>query len=122
MENIRSNKRRSQRVAASLPVTWVRRGVRTGCFTSDIGADGMFLRTDEETEVSNLMQLEVHLPGESPLLMFVSARFVGKTDRGKGIGVQIYVVSDQDRKRWHRFYRSQVAVANESTHLLAQVG
>ncbi len=110
MDNDKTNKRRSQRVAASLPVTWVRRGRRFQCATADIGADGMFLRTDEEIDPGYLMQLEVQLPGEAlPVLMFVSARFVGRTERGKGIGAQIYVVSEQDRKRWNRFYRAQVA-------------
>lgn len=114
MENMQSNKRRSQRVAASLPVTWVRRGKRIGAFTGDVGADGLFIRTDEEIDPGFLMQLEVAPPGEAPIVMFVSARFVGRTDLGKGIGVQIYVISDQDRKRWGRYYRAQLARARET--------
>lgn len=114
MENNRT-KRRSQRVAATLPVTWVRSGKRIGAFTGDIGGDGLFLRTDEVIDPGYLMHLEVSLPGEAPLVMFVCARFVGRTDQGTGIGVQLFVISESDKKRWNRYYRSQLARSREET-------
>jgi hypothetical protein len=105
MQNLRVNKRRSQRVKASLQVAWVRRSKRLELLSGDVSADGLFLLTDESPPLGSLMQLEVTFP-DGPLLVFVCARFVGPTASGPGIGCQIYVISEADRKRWMRNYRS----------------
>ncbi|MSP59169.1 MAG: PilZ domain-containing protein [Myxococcales bacterium] len=116
------NKRRSQRVQAVLPITWIRRGLRQDITTADVSNDGMFLLTDDTVTPGSLMQLEALVPGERPLLMFVSARFVGRTESGTGIGVQIYVVSDQDRRRWQRYYRGLLARSQPVPAVFAQAG
>jgi hypothetical protein len=38
--------------------------------------------------------------------MFVFARFVGATAAGQGIGTEVYVISDRDRRRWAKYYRT----------------
>ncbi len=101
--------RASQRVAAMLPVTWIRAGRRAGCFTGDISAEGMFLRTEAEVEPGSLMHVEVRVPGGELLTMFVRVRFVGRTESGRGIGVQIYVISEDDQRAWTRCYRRKLA-------------
>ena len=106
MANIWVNKRRSERVPCNLPVAWIRQGKPQNVVAADASAHGMFLRTEESTLPGSLMQLEVAVPdGMPPLLMFVFARFIGNTSAGRGVGTEIYVISDRDRRRWSRYYR-----------------
>ena len=106
MAQPRTNKRRSERINAALPVVWVRRDRRDEIRTTDISYEGMFLLSDELLEPNQLMQLEVQLPDGKPLLVFAATRFCGRSMAGSGMGVQIYVISDSDRRRWLTFYRS----------------
>lgn len=106
MANGRANKRRSERIRAELPVIWVRRDRRDELRTADISLEGMFLRTDELIDPGFLVHLEVTLPGENPLIVFAVTRFCGRTMAGAGMGVQFYVLSDHDRRRWQAHYRT----------------
>jgi hypothetical protein len=50
------------------------------------------------------MQLEVQLP-DGVITMFVIARFVGKTMSGEGVGVELFLLGPEERRRWTRYYR-----------------
>ena len=108
MAQPKPNKRRSERIQVQLPVVWVRRGRRDELQTADISHEGMFLKSDEQLDPGQLMHLEVNLPNEKPLLIFATTRFCGRSMAGPGIGVQIYVISDHDRRRWLSFYRAML--------------
>lgn len=99
------NKRRSERVPSSLPVTWVMRDRSVEVVAADVSAEGMFLRTSEQTTPGMLMRIEVQLPETPPIVLFAMARYIGRTSSGEGIGAEIYVASDADRRRWLKYYR-----------------
>ncbi len=104
MASRKSSRRRSERVAIKLPVRW-RRGQRIiEAITGDISGEGLFVGTQEQVPPGSLMHLEVDVPGEPPLAMFVTAMFVGQTTNGAGIGAEIFVMSEPERRRWRRFY------------------
>jgi|SRR5579871_2619238 len=107
----RPQQRRSERLAARVPVRWRRGSFDVTCETGDVSNEGLFLRTEETTFPGALMQVEVDLP-DGALRMFVTAAFVGQTISGRGIGAQIFVISSADRRRWRRFYQALAAERN----------
>jgi hypothetical protein len=103
-----ADQRRSLRMHCTLSATWTHQGRRVEVEVTDIGAHGLFVVTDEQTLPGALMQLDVELPdGQRPILLFAAARSVGLTASGRGIGAEIYVISNYDRERWNRLYRGQ---------------
>ena len=81
------------------------------CSAVDVNAHGLFVRTDELVEPESLMHLKVKLP-ERVVEMFVTARFIGKTVRGQGIGVEIFLIDDVSNCHWLAYYE---ALADEQT-------
>jgi hypothetical protein len=103
------SRRRSERIPVTVPVKWIRRMNDVDAIAIDINLHGMFLRTDETGVLpGQLMQVEVLLP-DGVLELFVIARFVGLTERGLGIGVEIFVMDDVARGKWGNYYRAQAA-------------
>ena len=93
----------------SLPVRWIKRSGDTLTTAADINLHGMFLRASDLSVMPNqLLQLEVELPN-ARLQMFAIARFVGRTESGIGIGVEIFVMEEKQQALWAAFYRSQSA-------------
>jgi hypothetical protein len=86
-----------------MSVVWKRGERRVSCQAGDFNLHGLFLQTDESTVPGSLLQLRVTLP-EGTIDMFVTARFVGRTVSGHGIGVEIFIISDEDRELWTRHY------------------
>ena len=108
MKKLFMNQRRSPRVPCLVSASWTRQGHPVELEISLMSAHGMFLLTDEDVLPGALMQLEVTLPdGGRPILLFASARSVGATEAGRGIGAEIYVISNHDRERWNAIYRAQ---------------
>lgn len=99
--------RRSKRLDATLSVRWVRRGEYLDVEATDIGMHGMFIRTDESTTPGSLLQLVIKLPQRS-VHMFVTARFVGTTTSGQGIGVEIFLMEELERRAWREYYRAEL--------------
>jgi len=95
--------RRTERLPVELIVTWNRAGRDVACSAVDVNAHGLFIRTDEIVEPESLMHLRVQLP-DRVLEMFVTARFVGKTVSGHGIGVEIFLIDDVSQCHWVAFY------------------
>ncbi len=91
-----------------MSVTWNRAGRTIPCTAVDVNAHGMFLRTEELVEPESLMHLRVQLP-DRVLEMFVTARFVGKTVSGQGIGVEIFLIDDVSQAHWLAFYEGLCA-------------
>jgi hypothetical protein len=112
--------RRTERIAVELSVKWSRGGLTTECTALDINAHGMFLSTHYIVEHEALMQIEVRLP-ERALSMFVTARYVGRTMRGHGIGVEIFLIDDVSHSHWMSFYEAAAARQHQTT-LVALAG
>lgn len=95
--------RRTERLPVELSVIWNRGGRDLQCTAADINAHGLFVRTDQIVEPESLMHLRVQLP-DRVVEMFVTARFVGKTASGEGIGVEIFLIDDVSQVNWMAFY------------------
>jgi hypothetical protein len=91
-----------------MSVTWTRAGRAIACEAVDVNEHGMFLRTDEIVEHGALMHVAVALP-DRMLEMFVSARYVGRTASGQGIGCEIFLIDDVSRHHWVAFYEELAA-------------
>jgi hypothetical protein len=100
--------RRTERLPVELNVLWNRAGRELPCTAVDINAHGLFLRTDEVVEPESLIHLKVTL-ADRVLEMFVTARFVGKTVSGHGIGVEIFLIDDVSQCHWLAFYEGLCA-------------
>lgn len=87
-------------------MAWSRGGRELECAAVDINAHGMFLRTDQIVEPESLMHLRVRLP-DRVVEMFVTARFVGSTVSGRGIGVEIFLIDDVSQCHWMTFYEQR---------------
>lgn len=110
--------RRTERVSVQLSVTWNRAGRPIEVRALDINAHGMFISTEQIVEHESLMHLIVHLP-EHALPMFVTARYVGRTGKGQGIGVEIFLIDDISRNHWMSFYEAELAALNAAAAALA---
>lgn len=106
--------RRTERVNVELRVVWNRAGRRLECSALDINAHGMFISTDQIVEHESLMHVSVQLP-DHDLPMFVTARYIGRTAKGHGIGVEIFLIDDVSRSRWLHYYEQQLAAFNART-------
>jgi hypothetical protein len=96
--------RRSERMLVTLPVVWNRGGRAVSCVARDLNLHGLFVATNEIIEPNSLMHLRVALP-ERPIELFVTARLIGRTVAGAGIGVEIFIVDDNSRTAWVHFYQ-----------------
>jgi hypothetical protein len=101
-------RRRTKRVSTSLMVVWHRRGGDVDAVATDINADGLFLLTDEVIDPGALMELRMMLPG-GMLQVLATARFVGRTQVGNGIGVELFMLPAHARRRWLAYYRGLLA-------------
>jgi hypothetical protein len=96
--------RRSERIPVEIPVVWSRGGRAVSCLARDLNLHGLFLCTDEIVEPGSLMHLRVALP-ERTIEMFTTARFVGRTLSGQGVGVEIFIIDDDSRAAWIQYYQ-----------------
>ena len=103
------SRRRSTRIPSCLSVQWIRRGVAHPAVAADINADGLFIQTDLDAQPGELLQLVIDL-SDGPLLAFVTARFVGASLSGRGIGAELFLLGKTERRRWNRHYRAQLQV------------
>lgn len=104
-----SKERRSQRIFTALPIRWLRPDSRVEAIATSVNADGMFICTTEAPpHVGSLIQLEVDLPdGDAPARLFVTVRFAGRrTVSGDGIGVELHLLGDDERRRWNDYYEA----------------
>ena len=97
--------RRSERIQVDIPVVWTRAGRGLSCVARDLNMHGLFLCTDELIEPGSLMHLRVALP-ERTIDLFATARFVGRTLAGNGIGAEIFIIDDNSRAFWISYYQS----------------
>jgi len=100
---MRNSERRSVRVEASLPVRWLRAQNPVTVAATDLNVHGLFLITPTTIAVGYLMHLEVTLPS-GPIRMMVVSRFCGHTNRGHGIGVEIFAIAKLEQRRWLEYY------------------
>ncbi len=85
-------------------------------FALDVNLHGMFLLTAAPVPVGSLLQLSIALPdGEAPITAFVTARFVGRTVSGMGIGAEMHIMEPVETKRWESFYQSALKSQDKSS-------
>ncbi len=103
-----SEERRSERISVELPVVWHRGDFRVDLTALDVNLHGMFLRTSATVPVGSLLQLSILLPEEeAAITVFVTARFVGRSVSGTGIGAEMYLMAPFEMERWNRFYQAE---------------
>jgi len=105
-----SEDRRTKRVRCCLPARWKRLSGDVHAVAIDINVHGLFLRTDAETDPNMLMKMEIKLP-DGPVQVIGVARFVGQNQQGRGIGVAIFAMDDDQKRRWLAHYRNLVGAA-----------
>ena len=64
------------------------------------------------------MHITVKL-ADRELPMFVTARYVGRTGKGQGIGVEIFLIDDISRSHWLAYYQAELAAATAASTALA---
>jgi hypothetical protein len=102
------DRRRTHRVACDLPVEW-RRGWRlVVAHARDFDTDGLFLATAHTIPLNQTMDLVVTLPDGEQINIVGVARYVGVTRHGRGIGVAILAITDEDREKWLAHYRAEL--------------
>jgi hypothetical protein len=110
--------RRTERIAVDLAVTWTRGGRTISCRANDVNAHGMFIVSDEIVEPGSLMHVAVTLPKHT-IDMYVTARFVGRTQSGQGIGCEIFLIDDVSQCHWIAYYEDLVASVARSRQVAA---
>jgi hypothetical protein len=101
------DRRRHARVACDLPVEW-RRGWRVVlAHAKDIDVDGFFLATTHTVPLDTTMDLVVTLP-TGPVAVVGVARYVGATRHGRGVGVAVLAITEEDREAWLAYYRGEL--------------
>jgi len=101
------DRRRSPRVPCDLPVEW-RRGWRVViAHARDLDADGFFMATAHNIALNTAMDLVVTLPSDQITVVGL-ARYQGVTRHGRGVGVAMLAISDEDREKWTAYYRAEL--------------
>jgi hypothetical protein len=98
--------RRSRRVKAELPVRWVRARDAIAMVADSLSIEGLFLRIAEPPPVGSLVPIEVDLPSGQTVQMVVVVRFIGKSSRGAGMGVEIHSLDKEWHETWRLTYES----------------
>jgi hypothetical protein len=98
-------KRRSPRYNVKLNCTWTTSSATTHLIGTGANAHGFFLRTERDIPLGELMKIDVVLP-DGPQRFIVSARFIGTSAEGRGVGVEIFVANEAARRSWARFLQS----------------
>jgi PilZ domain-containing protein len=113
-----SESRRTKRVRCCMPARWMRLSGDIHAVVIDINAHGLFLRTDASIDTNMLMRMEIKLP-DGPVTVIGVARFVGQNAQGRGIGVAIFAMDEEQKRRWLAHYRSLAGVRSSAAPLRA---
>lgn len=89
---------------------WVRGSRRIACTAVDVNLHAFFLGNTKEIAPGSLMQLIVTLPSRT-FSIYATARFVGRTTAGHGIGAELFNVDRKGRSAWTAHYRVLLAHA-----------
>ncbi len=76
----------------------------------DASLHGFLLATEERIDVGYVMDIDLVLP-EGSVSFLVTARYVGPTRYGPGVGVSILVATPVELQRWVAHYHALVARA-----------
>jgi hypothetical protein len=100
-----SSKRRSKRISSHISMSWLRQDREVTVVASEINEHGLFIRFEGEIPaLGELLQLVIELP-DGPLRAHATARVVNDQIEGPGVGAEIVVLSDHERRRWAKHYR-----------------
>ncbi|MFO0574833.1 MAG: response regulator [Polyangia bacterium] len=105
MASLSRELRQSSRLRLVMPALCRHEGGVVRALVQDISREGIFLRLAEYVPPGSISGVELALPEEAtPLVLAVSARFVGRTPHGFGVGMRIVEPAPAERQRWERFY------------------
>lgn len=99
--------RLEQRFAVNIPARlyWNRRVYES--YTHDVSRRGLRLLTQGDPTVQFLVKLDLELPGapEHPLTLHAMVVHVARDERDlhNRIGMRLYGIGDEDRRRWGQF-------------------
>lgn len=102
------SKRRSRRVPAQLHMNWLKDGQPVAVVCSEINEHGLLIHfPHDRPALGDLLQLVIELP-DGPLRAHATARAVNGSAQAAGIGAEIVVLSEHERRRWAKHYRQQL--------------
>jgi len=100
-------RRRFDRIEASIPVVLKRGGAQVPLLTGDVSRHGAFIRTDAPCPERELVQLVFELPGTHALdVMCMVTRSIPPARagaRGPGMGVAFFALSKEAKDLWDRW-------------------
>src|SRR4051812_2938495 len=107
------DQRHARRVAADLPIQWVRDSgvVHSAC--ADVSDKGLFFRSTEPVKVGELLQFECELP-DGPMRLIVTVRHVSNRPGRQGFGVSLFADNTASAKRWERYCSGLTAGKSET--------
>jgi hypothetical protein len=108
------DRRRSNRIELNFIVEWGPAQPTTPGEVADISIHGLFIRSARVVPIGHLVKLRMHLPDDAakPFECFAWVRFSGVTTRGtKGMGLELFALSTNDRARWTMNYHHQLAAS-----------
>ncbi len=105
---LKLDRRDNARARCDLPVTWRRAGRTVTLRAVDFSGRGLFLLTDDEIDLHFVMDLVIELPTGSIEVLGV-ARHISNTSLGRGVGIALMSMTDEESTRWWEFYRAQMA-------------
>ncbi|MFO0579365.1 MAG: PilZ domain-containing protein [Polyangia bacterium] len=105
MTSLSGELRESSRLRLVMPAVCRHAAGAVRALVQDISREGIFLRLAEYVPPGAISGIELTLPEEPvPLVLAVSARFIGRTPSGFGVGARIVDPAPAERRRWERFY------------------
>ena len=87
----------------SLPVRLVRGTRRIPAIATDLNRHGMFIRTESETALNYVVQIEIDLPDGPSFRALATAR--SRSQRAEGFGVEFFSIDPRHRSEWESFHR-----------------
>jgi hypothetical protein len=97
-----SDQRRSRRVAAVLPIRWIRDTGVVKSASADVSENGLFFRSTEPVTIGELLQFECEMP-DGLMRLLVTVRHISNEPGKEGFGVSLYAEGTSSARRWERF-------------------
>lgn len=91
-----------------MPVHWTRRRRPVKGEVKLCNMHGMFIETPAEAELGFIIDMTIEMPW-GPMSCTAVPRFIGETENGRGIGVELHVMDRGDRELWNAYYRRVLA-------------
>ena len=104
------DRRDTFRARCDFPVTWRRAGRTLAMRAIDFSGRGLFLLTDADIPLHFVMDLVIELP-TGAIEVFGVARHISTTKLGRGVGISLMAMSEEETERWWAFYRGAMTAS-----------